>query len=158
MGFFDVLKRIAKGQKAFVVNEPKTTAPPQSVVGQQSAPSGPKVYPQVYIERVDCRTSDDDMEVEVTIQNYSQGQVEVDKIEIFGRRQELDTHLRPGEEREFKVYDGKRPTSTSQSSCRVYYKDQSGDYFASEHYIEFRKQPDNTYAVDRMRFLRVLDV
>lgn len=163
MGFLNVLGRLIKGQPAFVAPEPtaqqaSASAQPQPAAQQSAAPTGPKVYPQVVIERVQCHMSGDDMDLEVSIQNNSQGQVELDTFELFGRRQDLGTFLRPGEEREFSVYKGSRPTSTNQNSCRVFYKDQAGDYFASQHYVEFRQQADGTYIVDRMRFTRVDDV
>lgn len=162
MGFFSVLGRLAKGQQPFQVNQPKqqnAPAQPAPTVPQpRPAPTGPKVYPKVIIERVECRTPGNDMGIEVGIYNHSQGQIELDKFELFGRTQDLGTFLRPGEEREFNVYHGPRLRATNQSNCRVYYKDQSGDYFASDHYIEFRQQADGTYSVDRMRFLRVVDV
>lgn len=157
MGFFNVLGRLIKGQPAFVVEDPKqkTTLQPTA---QSAQPAGPKVYPQVYIEQVRCRMQGAEMDLEVDIHNHSQGQVELDKIEIFGRRQELDIFLRPGEERECNVFEGPRPTTTNQTSCRIFYKDATGDYFASEHYIEFKQEADRTYSVNRIRFVRVLDV
>lgn len=162
MGFFSVLGRLAKGEQPFQVDQPKqqnAPAQPASAAPQQpAAHTGPKVYPKVVIERVESHMSGADMSLDIDIQNDSQGQVELDKFELFGRTQDLGTFLRPGEEREFSVYHGPRMRATNQSNCRVYYKDQSGDYFAADHYIEFRQQPDGTYSVDRMRFLRVVDV
>ena len=162
MGFFSVLGRLIKGQPAFQVEQPEqqnTPVQPESTMPQHSVkPTGPKIYPKVVIERVECHLSGGDMNLDIDIQNDSEGQIELDKFELFGRTQDLGTFLRAGEEREFGVYHGPRLRATNQSNCRVYYKDQTGDYFASDHYIEFRQQPDGTYSVDRMRFLRVVDV
>ena len=164
MGFLSGLGRLIQGKPVFEAGQPSQAgvngapAPMPSGGASPSPAAGPKVYPQVYIERVECRTIGGNMDCDVVIQNYSQGQIELDRIELFGKAQQLDIFLRAGEEREFRVYNGVRPTATNQSSCKVYYKDATGDYFYSEHHIEFRQEADGTYTVNRIRFLRVVDV
>jgi hypothetical protein len=158
MGFFDIVGRIVKGQPAFVVDDQKKAAEPQQMMPQTPLPVGPKVYPQVYIGRVECRQEGANMSLELYIHNHSEGQIELDKIELFGHTQQIDIFLRAGEEREYAAYHGPRPTANNQTNCKIYYKDATGDYFASEHYIEFRQEADRTYSVDRIRLSRVLDV
>jgi len=156
MGFFGALGKILQGKPVFT--------PDQGNGGQPGAPAAPqpaagdKVYPQVSIEHVQCRTTGGGMDIDAFIQNYSSGQVQLDKIELFGHTAQVTTFLRPGEDREFRIYDGPRPTATNQPNLELYYKNASGDYFCADHYMEFTQQADRTYTVERIRFLRVRDV
>ena len=111
--------------------------------------SDPKVLPPAYIERIECRTQGDDMEVEVTIQNYSQEELYLDKIELLGKTLYLNgKELSPGEEEEEVVYEGHRPRNNYAHDCMLYYKNAAGDYFASMHNIEYEaQQPDGTYTI-----------
>lgn len=174
MGFFGALGRIIQGKPVFEVEQPK---PPQQQGGETSAqapvpgeqpvgvtpvaPSGPKIYPRVYIERVECRMSGNDMELTFAIQNDSEHMVDLDRLEVLGRSQDLGTFLKPGEEREFRVYNGPRPTTSNMNRVVLNFRDQQtadNDAFRSEHTLEFKQEPDRTYSTDRIRFLRVDDV
>lgn len=153
MGFFNTIKNIALGKPVF-------TNPP-SPNGQQPMPTGgaapvaprqtgPKVLPPVYIERIEVReVGSDDMQVNVIIQNYSQEEVFLDKIELLGNTEYLNgNELSPGEEEQEIVYEGDRPRGTSNGPCTLYYKNAVGDYFASVHNIEYEAQsPDGTYLI-----------
>jgi len=108
----------------------------------------------VYIERIECRTHDNDMEVEVVIQNYAHEELLLDKIMFLGKTLFLNgKQLSPGEEEEATIYEGDRPHSTSGGPCILYYKNEAGDYFASYHNVEYDKLPDNTYKIRYIRFM-----
>ncbi len=167
MGFFSSLSKIVQGKPVFEPNQDKAQPGQPTAEGvpnisatptaQPPAASGPKVYPQVYIERVECQEPGTNMDCDVSIKNFSAGEVELDRIELFGKSHELNTLLRSGEAREFRVYSGPRPKTSNQTSCKIFYKDGTGDYFCSEHYIEFQQMPDQTYTINRIRFTRVQD-
>ena len=152
MGFLDALKNIALGKPVFTNSPAPNGQQPMPAGGTPPvtpAQTGPKVLPPVYIERIECREDGDDMQVDVTIQNYSQEEVYLDKIELLGKTLYMNgTHLSPGEEEEEIVYEGDRPRSTSNGPCTLYYKNAAGDYFASVHNIEYEAQlPDGTYTL-----------
>ncbi|HSW81106.1 MAG TPA: hypothetical protein VLG40_01800 [Candidatus Saccharimonas sp.] len=154
MGFFGALGKILQGKPVFTAGQGNAAQPGAPVVSSTSG----KVFPQVSIEHVECRTNGGGMDIDAFIQNYSQGQVQLDKIELFGHTTQVPVFLRPGEDREQRIYDGPRPTATNQPNLELYYKDASGDYFCADHYVEFTQQADRTYTVQRIRFLRVRDV
>lgn len=157
MGFFGAFGKILQGKPVFTTDQQASNGQLNVPVASVASPSG-KVYPQVSIERVECRTNGGAMDIDAFIQNYSGGQVQLDKIELFGHTTQITTFLRPGEDREQRIYDGPRPTATNQPNLELYYKDASGDYFCADHYMEFTQQADHTYTVERIRFLRVRDV
>lgn len=159
MGLFGALGRIVQGKPVFEVSHQNQQPPAsQPVAGEatnttQQAPRGPKVIPQVYVERVECRTEGSHLECELTLQNDAQVTIELEKIELMGSVQYLNAFIRPGEEREYRAFSGNRPNQTYNDRCRIFYKDPSGDYFCSEHHIEFQKLSDNTYTINRIRFM-----
>lgn len=151
MGFLDAIKNIALGKPVFT-NPPAPNGQQPMPVGGTTpvAPqqTGPKVLPAAYIERIEVyEKGSDDMQLNVIIQNYSQQELLLEKIELFGRTEYMNgTRLSPGEEEEETVYEGDRPRSTSNGPCTLYYKNAAGDYFASVHNIEYEAQlPDGTY-------------
>jgi len=154
MGFFNAFKNIALGKPVFTnpqasasQQQPMQTGGTMSAVPSQA---GPKVLPPAYIERIECREANgDDIQVDVIIQNYSHEELYLDKIELLGKTLYMNgKHLSPGEEEEETVYEGDRPRSTSNGPCTVYYKNASGDYFASVHNIEYEARlPDGTYTL-----------
>jgi hypothetical protein len=165
MGFFGALSKIIQGKPVFEVNQnqPQQSAPASVTPGQPvptaPAPAGPKVYPQLYIGRVECRMSGDDMDVDIFIKNASQVQLDLDRISILGTSRDLGTFLRPGEEREFRVYSGDRPRNASHNHVEIDVKtDPGGDYFKAEFTMDFKQEADGTYTVQRFRAIEVRDV
>lgn len=158
MGFFNALKNIALGKPVFEASPQKQQVAPVHETASQ-AHTGPKIIPQLYIERTNCHTSGDDMEVEVVIQNYSNEELLLDKIEMLGQSKYLNAkRVGPGEEDDLTAFDGDRPKNTYSTECLVYYKNEAGDYFCSNHNVEYQKMPDDTYMVRTIRFLHVRDV
>lgn len=155
--FFSLLKNIALGKPVYTNQQTTQSAQPAAQQPTQTV-SGPKVVPQAYIERVECTENGANMQCDATIQNYSQVPLDLDRIEILGTSFDLGTILRPGEEREFRIYSGPRITNTGNNQCKLYYKDPSTDTFCAQHTIDFEKLADNTYTINRIRFLNIADV
>lgn len=158
MGFFNAFKNIVLGKPVFEVPAQKPGAQPHQPA-EQSVRTGPKVIPQLYIERISCHTSGDDMSVDVIIQNYSQHELLLDKVTMLGQTHYLNAKsVGPGEEDDLTAYDGDRPENTNDSQCQVFYKNEEGDYFCSVHTVEYEKLPDNSYKVRNIRFSMIRDV
>lgn len=163
MGFFDALSKIIQGKPVFEVNQNQSQVPQAPDAPQQpvapAAPAGPKVYPKIELGRVQCRMSGDDMEVEVEIQNDSAEQLDLDQVRMLGKGHDLGTQLRPGEEREFTLYEGDRPRNTSNSRVDITFRTMpGGDYFQAEFVIDFKQEADGTYSVQRFRPIQVRDI
>ncbi len=157
MGFFKALKNIALGKPVFEA-APQKPGPQSNQSPGQPVATGAKVIPQLYIERVSCRISGGDMEVDVVIQNYSKQELYLDKIVMLGQPQSLNSKLvSPGEEDDITAYHGDRPENTNDSQCQIFYKNEEGDYFCSVHTIEYGKLPDNSYMVKNIRFTMIRD-
>lgn len=157
MPIFETFKRIFQGKPPFEAptSEGQSQQPTQQSQPQApTAPRGPKVIPEVEIERTTYRTNGAQMQVTCIIQNNSQGNIELDKIRLLGTSLELDSFLRPGEERQYNVYNGNRPQSNNYHIAELYYRDASGDYFCADHIIEYEKEADNTYVITEMRIQR----
>lgn len=78
--------------------------------------------------------------------------VELDKIRIFGTTRELDTELRPHEEREFVIYDGPALTREHHESELIYKTRKEADYFETIHTMTFAYNAnDKTYLPSDIR-------
>lgn len=154
MGFLDGFGRFMQGKPVFetppVSSQPSSSQANQSQEGT-SQPVGPKVIPHVYIEQSETYINGHRMKVIANIKNGSEKNIEVDKIFILGNTRELDTHLRPGEEREIVVYDGEMPKNRNYSKAEVQFKDDTGDYFSAPHLVEYEQEDDGYYKISRFR-------
>ncbi len=162
--FFEGLKRLLVGQPVFKEGEgvdgvehkadARDAALEQPPVVDAVGRPGPKVIPEVIIERIEYRNDGDDMDVDAEIKNQSDRDVFVDQITILGQTRQIDRVLRPGEQREIPVYSGRRPNHRNYSNCDLKYRDETtGDYFSSGHFVEFEQEQDKTYVVKRIRFV-----
>lgn len=156
MGFFGAVSRIIQGKPVFEVPtgsqaQSSKASSADTEIAQQDTTS--KVLPTVLVERCESHVSGSHIRVMAHIKNHSDQQVELDKIRLLGTSTELDTVLRPGESREFKVYDGRGMNGSSYDDAHVIYKDMSGDYFESYHTVQFRKENDGTYSPQQFRFV-----
>jgi hypothetical protein len=137
------------------------TQPPQgqqqeAPMGQGGAPIGPdgsKVMPVVLVNEVKCHWDGRSMECYGVMQNMSAEPVELDKIMLLGVTHNLDHFLNAGEEHELLLYSGQRPTNTSQTNCKLQYKNHGGDYFEADYYIEYDILADGTCDIKRLRFI-----
>jgi hypothetical protein len=166
--FFEGLKRVISGQPVFRPGEEadgvtyKAEQPPEVEQQPQNQPvdeeaveqQGPKVIPEVYIERVEHRNNGANMEVSVQVTNRSQQEVMVDKLLLLGQTRAINYVLRPGESRELPVYSGPKPNHRNYTNCELQYRDQAtGDYFSSLHLVEYEAQnTEGTYEIRNIRF------
>lgn len=158
MGFFNAFKNIVLGKPVFTTPQQQKQAE-HLAHGGTVPPPGPKILPQMVVERVNVQANGHELEVEAIVQNNGAHELLLDKIELLGKTVYLNgVHVSPGEEHEFTAYNGPRPNNTYNGQCLLYYKDESGDYFASQHNIEFNQLPDGTYSINYIRFQNVRDV
>lgn len=161
-GFFDFMKRMAEGRPIF--DDPNTTPPPAGA-GQQTPPPAPaetqktainkadqNSFPVVHVKRVTSRISGNKLQVYGWIKNEWPEEIMLDKIRLLNMKRELDSYLRGGEEREFLLYDGPRPTQQYFEAQLDYKTQKEGDYFQAIHDVGFEYQgQDKTYSVDELR-------
>lgn len=163
MGFFDALSKIVQGKPVFEANQNQNQPAPPNIATPAGAvpvaPAGPKVYPRLELGRVQCYMHGNDMEVEVEIKNESEQQLDLDQARILGTGHDIGTYLRPGEEREFTLYEGDRPRNTSNSRVEISFRTvPGGDYFQAEFVIDFKQEADGTYSIQRFRPIQVRDI
>lgn len=153
MGFWGGLGRFIQGKPVFEAN---STSSQQKTINENSATqplNGHKDIPIVKIEETETHNNGLHTRVTARIANRSAKRIELDKIDILGVRRELDTWLNPHEEREFNVYEGNRPNHRNYKDARLDYRDESGDYFRTNHVLEYDAQEsDGTYSIRRIRY------
>ena len=157
MGFFDFLDRMAKGEPIFQetdeANEHGQKQPSQPATPPEA--KGPTIqkyvessFPVVQIKSVKEHRNGNRTQVYCSIASSWPEEVELDKIRIFDTKRELDTILRPREERDFLVYDGPALTREYHEVQLDYKTQKEGDYFQTVHQATFTYQPqDKTYLV-----------
>jgi hypothetical protein len=153
MGFFDTLGRLAKGEQPFQNPEEHDGSHSEGQGNHAQTHSGPKHLPEVAIEEFRVHDDGHHMECEASIKNETDKTIELDKVIMLGVKRELDSFLRPHEEREFVIYSGPRPANNYNDDCYLQYKDETGDYFQANHYVELERLQDNTYKIRRIRFI-----
>jgi hypothetical protein len=161
--FFEAMKRMIQGKPVFDAPEqprqdsaqPLTPVPPRP-----AAPTAPQntirkgvdsTFPVVYVKRTTTRINGRQMQVYCRIMNTFRETIALDKIRLLGTTRELDCDLRPGEEREFQVYNGPMVTNQQREAKLDYKTQREGDYFEAIHDITFTYRPDKTYMVDEMK-------
>lgn len=157
-GFFESLSRMFKGEPLFQDSDTRSQAaraqqPPSATSMPRTNRIDGKIAPLVVISRVESDIDDEYMTLSGEVANHHNEAVFVDKVLILGERRELDREMQPGDEYEFLMYKGKRPENTSQARAELHYRDKNGDYFASIHYVEFKKLQDDMFIVDDIKFL-----
>ena len=108
--------------------------------------SGSKVIPEVIVENVNphCSADMSHLELWIRLKNTSAFEVEVMEVRILGQSQGLNRFLKPGESHDSCVYKGSVPTNNAQHVAQVDYKIVgNGDYFESDHQIDYRLEDDN---------------
>lgn len=166
--FFEGLKRVVSGQPVFRQGEDAdgVTHKTDQQQGSEQQPlsqpvdaevvelTGPKVIPEVFIERIEYRNTGANMDVSIQVNNRSQQEVMVDKLVLLGQTRAINYVLRPGESRELEGYSGPRLNHRNYTNCELQYRDQAtGDYFSSLHLVEYEAQEvDGTYNIRNIRF------
>ena len=115
-------------------------------VDQYHQASGGKVIPEVIVDHVNphCSADMSHLELWIRLKNTSTFEVEVMEVRILGQSQGLNRFLKPGESHDCCVYKGSVPTNDAQHVAQVDYKIVgNGDYFESDHQIDYRLEDDN---------------
>ena len=171
-GFFESLKRMAAGKPVFDANDDnkgwvgndgkprevsESSQSPQQVQSHPEAPEtgvvkgNASTYPVVYVKRTRTQLSGNNQTVYINILNSSRVEIELHEMNILGSRHHLNERLRPGEEREFMIFNGPRRTSEGPHEATIDYKiEQTGDYFQSLHDVEYQYEQDKTYSVEEL--------
>ncbi|HET6622545.1 MAG TPA: hypothetical protein VFG56_01275 [Candidatus Saccharimonadales bacterium] len=156
MGFWTVVGRLIAGKPAFEVpnntrQTDRTDVAPAPVNGRidhgrRLDSSGRKIIPEAQLVRSEYHVSGEHLQVSAFIRNNSRVQIEIDKVNIFGRLYQVNRWLNPGEEHETVVYRGPHLKSDAYKMGELYYKDcQSGDYFCALHQVDYRREPDGSF-------------
>lgn len=140
------------------------SAPVIPVHTAQSAPQGTEAeassiqkdnantFPVAYIKRTITKLNGRDMFVYCYITNNSNMVLDIHKIHLLGREEEIKHPLKPGEEKEILVYEGPQLTSQADHQALLIYKTETGDYFEAIHEIRFMyNNATQTYSVDEIR-------
>lgn len=167
---FEVIQRIIQGKSIFDASNQQPGVPgiPTEPMEQQTHPDpeepaasgevestihkhNASTFPVVYVKRVLCRLNGNDMQVYGYIHNSSNGVVELHSIRFLGRTERLEHDLRPGEEREFLVYEGSCLPAQQYPEALLDYKTETGDYFESLHDVHYLLNPNKTYSISELR-------
>jgi hypothetical protein len=161
---FGVMKRIVQGKPIF--DDPNQSQQANALPGQPSpTPQAPvssepqstihkgdaSTFPVAYVKRVMCRLNGNDMHVYCYIRNNYNETIELHSITFLGRTERLEHDLRPGEEREFLVYEGSCLPSQQYPQATLKYKTETGDYFESHHDVHYLLNPNKTYSISELR-------
>lgn len=162
--FFQALKRFIQGKPVFDANDSQTvvrkgdTGPPPLVplpVQQEKLSSIRKgnhhTFPIIEVRRTLTRFSGPNMQIYCYLRNRSPEEIVLDKIRILGTIYEIDSFLHPGQEREYKIYDGPRLKREDHHEAAIQYKTKDGDYFEAPHDLKFHyHKEDGSYSVEAM--------
>lgn len=176
MGIFESLKRMANGEPVFQQHDdqkgwvggngqPRETQQPAQPgqAGEQVAAAEPKTsvvkgspstYPMVVVKRTRVTQSGSNQTVYCSVVNRFTEPVEVEEIELAGDSRNLGGYLRPGEEREYMVFNGPRSKYEGHKEAKLNFKvDETGDYFQSVYDVEYQfEQHDQTYSIEELHF------
>lgn len=175
-GFFETMKRMIEGKPVFDAQDqhkgwvgkngqpqemPQQT-PQQPGQVQPVAPEhkssvvkgNPSTYPMVVVKRTRTQLSGSNQTVYCSVINRFSEPVEVEEIELMGSSRNLGGYLRPGEEREYMVYNGSRSKYEGHKEAKLNFKvDETGDYFQSVYDVEYQYETaDQTYTVEELHF------
>jgi len=156
MPFFEFMKRIVEGRPVF---DDPNAAPSSSVpVAPSATPetainkSDQNSFPVVRVKRVTSHLNGPKLQVYGWIKNEWPEEIMLDKIRLLNAKRELDSFLRGGEEREFLLYDGPRPSQQYFEAELDYKTQKEGDYFRAIHDVGFEYHDgDKTFSVDELR-------
>jgi hypothetical protein len=163
MGFFGVLGKIVAGKPVFTPEgeqqaqapaPPAPASPNQQVAAWDSLTTAaiPKTIPQLRLGRLENRVQNGRYELYVDIVNMSAETVFLDSITLLGARAELDSQLRPGETRQYRVYNAKPITSQAAGYAELRFRKQAdGDYFMMYFQMSSVRESDGYYKVTEFR-------
>ncbi len=145
----------------FQTNEASEPTEPGAAASTESSPENeepailindPSTFPIAYVKRTMTRLNGEDMQVYAYIVNNAGVPIDLHKIHILGREEELKHFMRPGDDREFLIYEGPLVNGTDDHEAVLIYKTESGQYFEAVHDIRFTfNQTAHAYCVDELR-------
>ena len=148
-----VLGRIFSGKPAF------ETEPSDSHGGKVSSDrtdahfqdkDGNKIFPKVYVERVDFQSNDEYAELWVDVVNHSPYKIHIDKIVLLGKTTELDYNLEPGGSRQLLAYKGEAIKTKPDSRAELWYKIiDNDDYFMNRHTMIYDVDTEGIFQIVR---------
>jgi hypothetical protein len=164
MSFFEGFSRFLQGKPVFEdpnassapaapapANEPSAIAPQEPTLNKGDR----HTFPVVQVEDVKSHINGDHLQVYGEIKNEWSEAIVLDKIRLMNMVRELDYDLQPGQEREFLLYDGPRPTQQFYEAQLDYKTKNEGDYFQAIHDVGFEYDGNSkTYSVDELRLRR----
>ncbi len=115
MGFWTAVSRMAKGEPVFQPGDQPTSNQPPTAADAQTEPTADDTAhsvkqhpPELHIERIEHTIDSGDIRMQLwaTFRNTSQWTVEIDKISMFGRTNDLYHQLSPGDADQLEAYDG----------------------------------------------------
>jgi hypothetical protein len=163
MGFFGALGKIVAGKPVFTPEGEQKAAEPAPInaaqPNQQISPwdslttsAVPKTIPQLRLGRIENRVQNGRYELYVDIMNASAEPVFIDNITLLGARAELDSQLRPGETRQYRVYNAQPLTSQPNGYAELRFRKQAdGDYFMAYYQMRFEHESDGFYKITEFR-------
>ena len=166
MSFFGALGKIAQGKPVYdTTNQPPAAgdgpsqqAPQQpDAAGEENAGStikrdDPATFPVVYIRNTITRPNGTDVQVYCIIHNDWNEEIRVKKITIFGREEEAEYELAPGQERQVLVYEGPPIMQKYEQAVLDYETLTPGGYFQAVHIVQYMYHDDTkAFTVDHMQ-------
>jgi hypothetical protein len=175
--FYEAMKRIIQGKPVYDASNEPSNPPEQpldegpqpafmndagsAVVPEESTEieheqspilkSDSRTFPVLYIRKTVTKFNGSEMQIYCFIQNNFSETIDVHKIGLMGKEEELKRPLRPNEEHEFLVYEGPQPESPNEHQALLVYKTETGDYFEAIHDIKFKfNYVAKTYYVDEI--------
>lgn len=179
MSFFDAFSRLLQGKVPYEP-EPDDTLEESSSIedpykdkeSSQQEPSKPTspddtivkgnehTFPRITIKKTIPRMDSTRQKVYCWIRNDFHGEIELDKIVILDKKREIDTYLRPGQEKEVLIYDGpKFDHEPHNEEAHIDYRTKhKGDYFRIEYHVEYNRNADGTYNIEDLHFHHLRDI
>jgi len=158
--FFEFMDRMIAGKPVFDDSSHKESTPiPQPPSQKEDTPlqstiqkGNDSTFPRVYIKHTTTRLNGNNMQVYCQIVNTWPEEIMLDKITVLGTVRELDDFLKGGQEREFLVYSGAKPSRQYYEAQLDYKTCKEGDYFQAIHDLTFLyNENDKTYTVNEIR-------
>ena len=158
MGFWSGIGNIVSGKPVFNDEAPKdnTSELKQEIYQDNDVHKtsfvdqhGNKIVPEVVFRRFKSSSSGPKVTAWAWVKNTSVFEIEVVRVEALGNHQEIRRRLRPNEEHEVKVYDGKVITNDHDHHARLYYRiHENDDLFLADYTIEFNRESDGTFTLE----------
>ncbi len=110
-----------------------------------------RTFPVVRVKHTVVKVANGNMEVWCRIVNDSRLTIDLHKVEILGTTADIRYPLRPGQEKEFRLYSGHCMPNNAYHDMDIEYKEEGGGgYFKAIHDIRYMMNADRTLSVDEL--------